>query len=329
MATEPDIEIEEDNPIEIDLGVDDDALAKATELEAEKPELDAGTKALTEQLEAAKQALALETAGRQEAEQRAAEALAFAQQRDREAWESSRRETQSYADMAQTGLAGAQAELTAATQAHKVAFEAGDADGISAAVARIGRAGAEIKGWEQSAAEATQREAYTRQQAQQPRQPQQPQQFTAEQLLMRNEQNPNILPSEKAYLRQHHELTLDQRMQRRLQVAVEEATDKGINRGSDAFFQHLDQRMGYDGGSKQSTPARGSVVSAPVSRGSGGPAAKPEKVALKSNDMEMLNSGIEAMGRQIGLTVEQTRKLYARNKLNVPERMKELNGGMK
>lgn len=322
MAGEAEIELEEDAPIVIDVGEDEDteALALATEKEAKEPELDAGTKVLTDQIAAAENAAKLANERAAVAEQERNDALAFAQQREREAWESTTRETQSYADRAQTGLAGAQGELQAAKQAYAVAFEAGDPMGQADANARIARASTDIRGWEQSAAEASQREAYVRQQAQQPRPQQQPQQFTAEQLLMRNEQNPNILPSEKSYLRAHPELTLDQRMQRRLQVAVEEATDKGVTRGSDAFFQHLDQRMGYDngGGSRQTNV--GARVSAPVSRGGGGPAAKPNRVTLTERDIEIANS--------MGIKSPDQLKEYARNKLKVPERMKELNGGM-
>lgn len=324
MPTEPEVTLEEDEPIVIELGTDDDAdgdsaLAQAQEKEkdikSEKP--DDAVESFKRQIEELKVVNEQNETRAQEAERVAAEALQYARQQERDAWNATQRQSQTEADMMQTGLAGAQSDLAAAKQAAKAAREVGDTDAEFEATARISRAANDIREYERASATLAEREEYNRRMAQaQRQQPQAQRQPTAQDIVNRFMQNPNILSSEKEWMNGHQDAMLDPKKNKRLEVAVDDALDQGLVRGSPAYFEHLNSFMGYDKQTRETMS--GSRVSAPVSRSSSGTAQRPEKVKLTERDIEIAHS--------FGLRSPEQLKRYAANKLNVPNRQKELNG---
>lgn len=56
---------------------------------------------------------------------------------------------------------------------------------------------------------------------------------------------PNLLQSQKDWLRRHPDSLTDQRKNMRLQGAHVEAEDQGLRAGSTEYFEYLDERLGY------------------------------------------------------------------------------------
>ena len=56
---------------------------------------------------------------------------------------------------------------------------------------------------------------------------------------------PNLLPSERDWLRQHPDPLMSPDNQQRLQVAFYDAERKGIKRGSPEYFEHFSERLGH------------------------------------------------------------------------------------
>lgn len=331
MAGDPeDITIEDDQPIVVELEPEEDAGDdEALKLAQEKEPVvvttqDDGTKALTEQLEAAKAAqLAAENMAATEA-QRADEALRYAQEQHRQAWAADRARVQSDHDSVQAGLAGAQSELAAAQSAYEKAAELGDYKAQGEATARMSRASQLILQHEQNAAMlAQQQDEFARRQTQQQRQPQQrpqPRQLSPAELIEMTRQSTDLMPQEKDFLLANPNLITNQGLNDELKVASEGARRLGLIRGTPEFLEHVSHSMGIKqpAATTQATNG-GSRVQAPVSRASGGSTSRPQTVKLTPNDLEFLDS--------VRLNTPEGRKNYARNKLNVPERIKELNRG--
>jgi DNA repair exonuclease SbcCD ATPase subunit len=91
------------------------------------------------------------------------------------------------------------------------------------------------------------------------------------------DQLPNLLPSQRDWLREHPDSLTDTRKNLRLQGAHVEAEDKGFRPGTTKYFNYLEQRLGYidveeheDGMEDNDTPR--TPVSAPPSRSATNPA---------------------------------------------------------
>jgi len=117
------------------------------------------------------------------------------------------------------------------------------------------------------------------------------------------DQNTNLLPREREYLKAHPELVMDKGLNDELSVAHNRAMRQGVRRGSDGYFSFLDEFLGYK------TPAKASErdeempqdngnanVSAPVSR---------ETSSLstgRSTTRVTLNPEQREMAKSMGLT---------------------------
>jgi hypothetical protein len=84
---------------------------------------------------------------------------------------------------------------------------------------------------------------------------------------------PNLLPSQKEWLRSHPTTLSDQRLNMRLQGAHVEAEDQGLRPGSQKYFDYLETRLGFkadeEEGEEEEAPSR---VTTPV-------AARPSKAS--------------------------------------------------
>lgn len=93
--------------------------------------------------------------------------------------------------------------------------------------------------------------------------------------------NQALLPAEREWLREHPEALASPANRQRMDVAFQDATARGIERGSDEYFDFFDERMGYAGGGARNggdavtpahqqrhvTPSRQMRVAAPASGG--------------------------------------------------------------
>ena len=59
------------------------------------------------------------------------------------------------------------------------------------------------------------------------------------------DQLPNLLPSQRDWLKEHPDALTDQRKNLRLQGAHVEAEDKGLRPGTAKYFSYIEERLGY------------------------------------------------------------------------------------
>lgn len=326
MPIEPEVILEEDQPIEIDLGEDDDALAQAQAQEQDvgKDKPDDVAADLTKQIEALKAANKQQEDRAVKAERTAMEALQYAQQREQQTYSEYQHRLASESETVQSGLAAAQSDQENAKKDLMRAREDGDVDKETDAIARISRAAQDIRQYEyaiSSLAEQQRQQAVNadrqRQQQTQPQRQQQPRQLTEQELLDRAKTSNELMPQEKEWLDKHPELITNKSMNRELEVAYRGATRQGLVRGTPEYFAHLNNVMGYQ--ENEGRQNMGSRVSAPVTqRATSNTNKGPQSVKLTERDIEIANG--------FGFRSQEQLKSYARNKLNVPNRMKELNG---
>lgn len=212
-----------------------------------EPEQDAGVTALQKQIADMQRA-------NSERETR------LARERDearRDADEARTQAADTEADLVQNGLTSAQAEAKSARAALKSAIDAGDVDAQADAQERIGRAAADIRDFERAAATIAERPKP------EPRRTEQPSDIIAVIDSMQ------LMPTEKAWLKEHTDALLDPGRKAELDAAYFKATRKGIVRGTPAYFQFLETEMEYtkpaartDEGAEERTV----VPAAPVSR---------------------------------------------------------------
>jgi len=88
------------------------------------------------------------------------------------------------------------------------------------------------------------------------------------------DQMPNLLPSQKTWLKAHPDAVTDARKYQRLGAYHFEAEDKGFQPGTQKYFDYLDERLGYkepivnDDNEEDDEPVTRRTVQAPPSRGS-------------------------------------------------------------
>lgn len=252
--------------------------AKEEQPPAPEKKKDDGAARLLEQLQASEKA-------RKEAERRANEA-------DERAREANARVASTETDLVQNGLSAAQAELASAEQELQSAGEAADWGRMAKAQARIGRAAADIRGYERDAAMLAERkEAEAKQPKPEPRQEQQ-MPVDIEQAI----DSMQILPAEKIWLKKHPEVMLDAARNQEVAAGYIRATREGLHRGTEEYFKFLDEFMGFAKPAPKAEDAgeseeRTNVVSAPVSRESrsmaNGDRQNRTQVRLSAQEREM------------------------------------------
>jgi hypothetical protein len=255
-------------------------------------EEDTGVNVLKEQLDALKRANAAATERENAANRRA-------EQAERERAEAINNQSRTEADAVQSGLSGAQAELANAKLAAKQAGEAGDWEAQAEALSRVGRASSDIREFERAAATLADRK--------EERTEPQRQQVQAPDIISSIEGNPQLMASEKEWLKSHPEAYASRNKE--LDVAYDRAMRQGLSRGTPDYFKFMDEFMGY---AKPKAEDDDMSVSAPVSRNERGGDGKPSngKIMLTPEQREVAKSmGVSEVdyARQVQ-TLEQRRR---------------------
>lgn len=205
---------------------------------------------------------------RQAAEQRVRE-------REHEASESKTRAEDAEYDAILNAIGAAESEAEGAQRDISVASEAQDSKGVGEASRRLARAEGRLAQLEdgklaieraKTAAAARAKEA--------PRQERNNNNGGVDQYI---DQLPNLLPSQRDWLRNHPDSLTDTRKNLRLQGAHVEAEDQGLRPGSAKYFTYLEERLGYkepeerDEGAMDEPDEPRTPVSAPPSRSATNP----------------------------------------------------------
>ena len=237
-----------------------------------KPDIDPDAKRLQEQLEAAQAAQASERARADKAEREAAE-------RAREADTERKKRAALEGDVINGGLAAAQSERDSAKAALQAAGEAGDWKAIADAQSRIGRAEAKILSFESGAAEIAERTEIEKREPprQQPVDP-----------MAALEARSDLYASEKTWLKDHPDAWGARNNE--LGVGYQRAMQKGLVRGTDAYFDYLNEFMGY--GKSRTEEDRSTSVQAPPSRNERDSSGRPSssRVTLSPEERDIAKS---------------------------------------
>lgn len=224
---------------------------------------DPGVKVLKREMAAQKAASDADIARIQESARKATERADAAERQAREArTEVADAETSAI----ESGLAAAQRERDSAKLAVKTAFETGDAEGLANAQERLGRSASDIREYERSAALLADRKTQDERQRQEPQRPTAP-----ADPVQAIDGNAQLLPTEKAWLKEHLDAWIDPDRNKELEVAYKRAIRAGHVRGTPEHFKFMEKDMGYskaddrrnddDDGDERTT-----IVAAPVSR---------------------------------------------------------------
>jgi len=175
---------------------------------------------------------------RQAAEQRVRE-------REQDAARSQVRAEDAEYDAILNAIGAAESEAEAAQRDIALATEASDAKAVGEASRRLARAEGRLAQLEDGKL-AIER-AKTEEAARAKERPQQQQgntqaQPTIEQYI---DQLPNLLPSQRDWLKAHPESLTDPRKNQRLQGAHVEAEDNGLRPGTQKYFNYIEERLGY------------------------------------------------------------------------------------
>lgn len=283
-----------DQPVLVDLDpsgspveIDDLDTKPAKTAVTKDVDANAGANVLQQQLDALK-------AANVAADRRAQDAERRAEQADRERIAAVNSQSRTEADAVQSGLAGAQSDLAAAKMAVKQAGEAGDWEALAEANSRVGRAAADIREFERSAALLADRKDQEPQRQQVQNQP--------IDIMSAIDSNPQLLPTEKEWLKAHPEAYSTRNKE--LDVAYDRAMRKGLSRGTSDYFDFMNEFMGY--AKPQVQDADMSDVSAPVHRNERGGDGRP------ANGKIMLTPQERDMAKSMGVSDIE----YARQKVN-------------
>lgn len=234
---------------------------------------DPDAKRLQEQLEAAQAAQRASDERASKFERDANERIAKA---EREAKEAHERTRALEGDVINGGLSAAQSERDAAMNEYIRAGEAGDLKAQAHAQSKIGRAEAKILNLESGAAEIAERKTEPKQEQRQQLDP-----------MAAIDANPNLLPSEKAWLKSHPDSVIDTRRNNELSVGYERAIKKGLVRGSADYLAFLDDFMGYASNNED----RSTSVQAPPSRNERGNDGRPSnRITLTPEERDIAKS---------------------------------------
>lgn len=269
-----------DQPVLVDLepvgSVEVDDPADRSEIidGAERTKEDPGVVVLKDQLELMRKA-------REASDARNADLERRVKQAERERTDAVNSQSRTEVDAVQSGLAAAQAEQAAAKVALKQAGESGDWEAMAEANARIGRSASDIREFERSAALLADRKDQVQEQ---PRQQAQP-----IDIMSAIESNPQLMPSEKEWLKAHPEAYASRNKE--LDVAYDRAMRQNLSRGTPAYFKFMDEFMGY---AKPDAQAQDDdmPVSAPVHRNDRGGDGRPTggKIMLTPEERDLAKS---------------------------------------
>src|SRR3990167_7626420 len=210
---------------------------------------DAGVAALQKELDKSKEATKLAQTNEMEARRLAAD-----RQRDLDAAKAQNIDTES--NLIANSIDGARLELAAAKGAVKAAFEAGDAGAMADAQEKVGLATADLREFER-AAEALKAKKDT------------PAPKKVQSIDEAIDGNPQLLPVEKTWMKEHPEVVLDGLRNQELGVAYSRAISAGHQRGTEAYFGFIDEFMGFKKAEpviEVEEPEERTIVAAPVSR---------------------------------------------------------------
>jgi hypothetical protein len=205
-------------------------------------------------------------------------------------------------------ISAAESEAESAQDLIARSSEANDPKSVAEASRKLARAESRLAQLEDGKAaleaqrtrEAAQAKEYREQQARQSRQ--QPAPISPEQYI---DQMPNLLPSQRDWLKEHTETITNTNKNLRLQGAHAEAVDLNMQPGTQKYFDHLEMRMGYkqyegDEGEDE----RSEIVSAPPSRRETSPSGRSTttKITLTPEQREVARaSGISEIDYARGL----------------------------
>lgn len=212
----------------------------------------------------------------QDAAKRDREAREAAEREAREAREETERLRTSSADtekeLLTSSLEKAQQERDAAKAEYVKAYELGDPQAMADAQEKIARAATDIRSFEGAIADFDESKKPAPKPADRP-----------VDLKASIDQDPQLFPEERIWLKDHIEVLQDPRLNRKLGVAYDEAVAKGFKRGSKGYFKFLDDFMGFrdrednDSGNDEGS----SIVAAPVSRESRGNSGRPSTTRVQ------------------------------------------------
>jgi len=270
------IPLDQEILIELPGGVSSDDTAPPAEAKQPKAKpADDGARQLQEQLEAAQAAAQANADRAAKAEREAIEAR-------RQAQEALTRTQALEGDLITGGLAAAQAEQAAAEQELERAGEAGDYKAMAKAQSRVARASAQIVNLESGAAEIAERKP-----VKEPVQEQARQQPTDINVAI--DSAPNLMPAERAWLKAHPDAFMPGPRNNELSVGYERAIKQGLTRGTQQYFDYLNEFMGY---AKPEEQERDVSLQAPPSRNDRGNDGRPtgNKVTLTPEERAIAQS---------------------------------------
>lgn len=272
-------------------------------------DVDPAVKSLKDQLEAQKEANRLSDERVQKAEQERREALRKAEEAERKAKEAQTQSVESERDLIQNSLSSAQSEQAALKGAYAQALEAGNFAAAADIQDKMGRTSAKILHLESAAAHMDRRAEEAKKQPER-----REQQVDASTLIENNNQ---LLPGEKDWLKKHPELVLDARRNQELGVGYDRAQRQGLIRGTPEYFAFLDDFMGFKKAEvKRDEESEDDItVSAPVTR-EGGSMTEGNK---SSDNRIVLTPEQREFARTMGISEVE----YARQQLKLKQDKKE------
>ncbi len=206
-----------------------------------------------------------EVTARQAAEQRVRE-------RDQEVSQSKIRAEDAEYDAILNAIGAAEGEAETAQRDIAAATEASDSKAVAEASRRLARAESRLGQLEDGKVAIERAKTAAAARAKEP--PKEPKPQTVEEYI---NQLPNLMQSQRDWLRSHPDALTDQRKNLRLQGAHVEAEDKGFRPGTDKYFTYLEERLGYkepegdDDVDNEDDEPQTRVVSAPPSRSAPSP----------------------------------------------------------
>lgn len=230
------------------------------------------------------------------------EAEARVKTREQEANQSKIRAEDAEYDAILNAIGAAESEAEGAQRDIAFASEANDPKGIADASRRMARAESRLvqlqDGKDAIERQKTQAAARAKEDTERPKPATQP---TVEQYI---DSLPNLMQSQREWLRKHPDALTDNRKNMRLQGAHVEAEDQGITPGSTEYFEYLEERLGYkkakpvNNDQEDDEPTR-APVSAPPSRNATNPAnGRPSntRITLTPEQREIARlSGIDEL----------------------------------
>jgi hypothetical protein len=266
------ISLEPEGTVILDQAADDEAQTtvktkeKVAPVEDDASDLKKQLDDLRKANEEANRRVQEEVSARQAAEQRVRE-------REQEVSRSKIRAEDAEYDAILNAIGAAESESEGAQRDIAMATEASDAKAVAEASRRLARAESRLSQLEDGKAAIERAKTAAIAKAKEQPEPQAQRATTVEQYI---DQLPNLLPSQRDWLRLHPDALTDGRKNTRLQGAHVEAEDHGFRPGTQKYFNYLEERLGYkdeneDNVSEDDRDEPRVTVSAPPSRNATNP----------------------------------------------------------